>query len=226
MLEEILTKCDFREDGLYLANSGLNVRDVYRFMHEAIADDHLPVYKVCGFNLSSATHGAQVASVTERNISVLENTLEVSYNLTDKVFLGLNSNIVSVTDYAGELNLEVPNNTLKSNAKFPTVVFTNPHILTSVHPVSLKLKVMWGTGFASMSDTSKRLQDTSYFPMAVRYSIHDYCRVCPPMSTEKVDYRLHKNFKPEYVKQHFQMLYGMQHDISKEDMKWLLNYER
>ena len=226
MLEEILTKCEFKEDGLYLGNSGLQPLKVYQFLHEAVADSHLPVFKVCGFNLSSASKTGFGNSVTERNVNVLENTFEIAYNLTDKIFICPNSSVVSTVDFDGVMDLEPKNDILMANAKYPEILYTNAHILTSVRPVTLKLKIMCGTGYWAMGDTYKHLQDTSYFPMAVKFSIHDMCRVCPPMYEDRVEYRMHKLFKPEHLKYHLTLLYSKKEELSKEDKQWLLSYEQ
>lgn len=227
MLEELLTKCTFKEDGVYLDNSGLDVLSLYHFMHSAIADDHLPVYKICGFNFGAAARSGKSGSVTERNISVLENTIEISYNLTDKVFIEPNSNIASVVDHEGSLDLDERNDVISTNATCPRIIRKNPHILTAIWPITMKMKVKWGTGYSSMGNTAKNiLNDSSYFPMAIRFSIHDYCRICPPMYKDKVAYKLCNGFTAEDVRYHFMLLYSKREELCKEDVKWLLSYER
>ena len=227
MLEELMKNCTFKEDGLYLNDSGLDPLEVYHFMHSAIADDHLPVSKVCGFNISAMTRSGAQGSVTERNTSVLENILEIAYNLTDKVFLNMNSSMATVSSYEGSLDLTQVNDLVVSNAKYPKILHKSAHILTAIHPVTVKMKVVRGTGYSSMGNTAKKyLPDQSYFPMVVRFSIHDYCKVCPPMYKDKVAYRLFNGMTADDVKYHFLLLYGDKNSLSKEDKIWLSKYEQ
>lgn len=227
MLEELLGKCTFKEDGVYLNNSGLDMLKLYHFMHSAIADDHLPVYKICGFNVSSLTKSSHIGSVTERNASVLENTLEISYNLTDKVFIDPKGSIANVADFKGSLDIPEDNDIIVTNAKYPRIIRNNPHVLTAIQPITLKCILRSGTGYSDMENTAKKiLQDTAYFPMAVRFSIHDYCRICPPSRSDRVAYRMSDGFTHEDLKYHFLALLSKRNELSKEDIEWLSSYEQ
>ena len=226
MLKELLTSCEFKEDGLYLGNSSLDLLKVYHFLHSAIADDHLPVWKVCGFNVSSSTNIKGKGSATERCINLMENNIEVSYNLTDKVFIDPVCSMASIVEYDGDLDVVNNESPIMCGSKPVKILSTNSHIFTSMDPVTIRLKLYQGTGYMAMKDTYAMMCDNAYFPMAVRFSINDFCRIKPPMFKDHVAYVLSGGLTADDLRHHFLALLSMSNALPKEDSKWLLNFER
>lgn len=154
MLAEIFTYCDFQKDGIVIPKeSGLNIMQVYTFLHEAIADNHLPVVKAVGFKIHDVSSVRTRASVTERNTAVMENYVEIAGNLMDKVFLDTNTNKVIVLDLNGKLNLNNPDTVVQENRNPVRVIYDDPYILGALRTINLEIFINENTGHRDMDVT-------------------------------------------------------------------------
>lgn len=229
MLAEIFTYCDFQKDGIVIPpESGLNIMQVYTFLHEAIADNHLPVVKAVGFKIHDVSSVRTRASVTERNTAVMENYVEIAGNLMDKVFLDTNTNKVIVLDLNGKLNLNNPDTVVQENRNPVRVVYDDPYILGALRTINLEIFINENTGHRDMGCNVRVLRDQTFFPLFSVHTVYPYCRICPPRAGEKLEYRLRKGFKPEDLKKLLGRLITMRNtgELEGSDATWLSNYER
>ena len=227
MLEDLLN-CEFTETGVVLSSS-MDVIETYTFMHEAIADDHLPVYKPIGFKISTFYKDSGLLPVTERNPCVLENWVEIAANLQDLVFTSPDSLRPTVSNLQHSLDLTPEDTMFRCNGKPAKLLYKDSHILSAIMPINLTLYLSAECGYWDMAHNASYMKDNSFFPMNCRHSIHDYVRICPPKpGVQFVEYRKDKQVTPDYIKGLFLKLYGMYHtkDLKGGDYKWLSNYEQ
>lgn len=216
MLEELLS-CKFDNEGIHL-KPDMDVLKYHQFIHEAIADDHLPVRKIVGFYLDSYVADMSRVSVTERNVGVLESMPTIAYNLSDKVFTQTSSTHLDFVPVKGACEIEDLKNNLKMQGG-TDVMSLNSHIYSSSQPVSIHIIVMSSFKCWSMEKSARIMDDTSYFPMYVRFSIHPFCRMLLPIYGNVLKYKMLHGFTPELLVEHLSRM------REEGDFDWLSKYE-
>lgn len=179
ILDDILDKYQWGPFGITTPDA-VTARKVFKFLREAILDNHIYVTKAIGFKFdSNYTARSHTGTYIARHVQIGDSYAEVLVNLLDKVFL-----TSSVNDMHAEV--EAGNNTLpeltfygnKRDMSIP-VLFTNPDVCYVLDKsCTLRIKTLYSCGYGSIKESSAALP-SDYFPCYTDFSIQDFYKVLP-----------------------------------------------
>lgn len=220
MLENIL-RCTFTNTGLEVPGD-INPLILHRFMRQSILDAHLPIIKPIGFALN-ASKKLHKQSATERCSYCLENMIEIASNLDNIVFLDVSNNRVISEQGVGEISVDKP--IFFSNTRPVRTLYTQPHVMTTIKPLSIEIFVTENTGYKTMKDNSKIMTKDKFFPLNSYHHIIEFVRILP--FNGKIQYKLLNGMTPEELRALY-LNYAVKYAsklLSKEELQWVSSFD-
>ena len=224
MVNAIL-RCDFKQDHLEVPAdfSEEDKKQLFRFVHRAILDAHLPVMKAKGFALNTSKK-LYSQSATKRCSYCLENMVEIASNLDDKIFFNVTNKHVISDQITGVVSADM--SIFTSNEKPAEIMYVYKDIMTTIKPLGIDIYVDTDTGYKTMQENSACIGKSKYFPINSYHTIVDYVKVLP--YNGEVRYRLHNGMTPERLRNMFlnYLTIFLAGQLGGEESAWVSSFQR
>lgn len=178
LLDDILNTYSWSPYGIMVSDE-TEARRVFKFMREAILDNHVYVNKVIGFRIESGKSiRPHTGTYIARHVQVGDSYAEILVNLLDKVFIGTYATTLSAELSTGENKL--PEVVFKDNEHNPVkTLYVKPEICRVLDKeCRITLKTSLTCGFGSIDENSHAVK-SEYFPCYTDFSVSDFFRVLP-----------------------------------------------
>lgn len=203
------------KNGKIVPEKGMSLHQLHDKIVKELYDSGIYVPKIIGFNIDNRSGRTQ--KQLDRNHSVLENMITLSNILSKIVFIPFKPLSLEGPKEFSMVRVDIPKRTRATtgNTKMLSqqmsvhAIDKELHLLTTIESVTLNLFVIDHVGYLPMEESSKLMTEllatmskdpTSFFPMNVDFSLHDYIRILPPTGEKDyLEYRLFNGMTDELL---------------------------
>lgn len=228
VLETILNSLMWTPYGIECGSVEM-ARIVHKFLREAVLDRHIYISKVIGFSVkTNNTFRPHSGMSIARHPQIGESYPEIMNNLSDKVFIGVNTDYLDTVLTVGDNDVvNQPFGDLRDYAA--EVLYENPRICRCLMKETIfRVRIQYNCGFVSMPENSKVLTP-DFFPCYTDYSLAEFFRVLPrTQDSTLVPIRYYNGATEQQFKDILSkwLVYSKTNSVSKEEALWMQSFGR
>lgn len=184
---------------------GEALKAMYSNLLRMCLDGTMPITKIIGFSVKSDKH--LETTVLNRSVSLLENQIEISSNLSKLIFTGLNINQCMINIPAGRIyakDLVLPARRVKVEDKVVLkhlkIINADTYLFTATEDIQLDLYLNKASGAFLIKDNVKQIKtvDTKYYPLNSTHNLAPVIRFLP-FDGYSIRYRLSKGISEDNI---------------------------
>lgn len=164
-------------EGTKISVPSMDVREAHSLFRCAILDGEVPITMPIGFSLVTPRSSSFISAI-DRNACCQESVIAVATNVSNILLVGDMDRVVDIEEQKGVVT--TGNARWRSHGRYGCEpVDKAQYMFTATAPMSIRFVVHKATGYRSMAENAKVINDDTYFPLNTAHTLIDYVRVLP-----------------------------------------------